>query len=92
MRKITTYKEFSKKLTFKMIIRTLIRDQIVTVLSLPRKIPTTINWIRFPYYHHIFDDELFNESYEIFTMYRDKINIDELKISKSNRDISLDLE
>jgi len=31
--------------------------------------------------------ELFNESYEIFTMYRDKINIDELKISKSNKDI-----
>jgi len=31
--------------------------------------------------------ELFNKSYEIFTMYRDKININELKISKSNKDI-----
>ena len=79
MRKITTYKEFSKKLTFKMRIRTLIRDQIVKGLSLPRKIPTTINWIRFPYYHHIFDDELFSFESQLkyFSNYGDFISIDD---------------
>ena len=31
--------------------------------------------------------ELFNKSYEIFVMYRDKLNVEELSIIKSNRDI-----
>ena len=79
MRKITTYKEFTKKLTFKARIRNLVRDQIVAVLSLPRKIPTTINWIRFPYYHHIFDDELFSFKSQLkyFSNYGDFISIDD---------------
>ena len=90
MSKITTYKEFSKKLTFKMRIRNLIRDQIVTVLSLPRKIPTTINWIRFPYYHHIFDDELFSFKSQLkyFSNYGDFISIDDaVDMMNSNQPI-----
>ena len=31
--------------------------------------------------------ELFDKSYEIFTMYKDKLNPEEILISKSNRDI-----
>ena len=31
--------------------------------------------------------ELFNKSYEIFMMYRDKINIEDLNVHKSNKDI-----
>ena len=33
--------------------------------------------------------ELFNKSYEIFIMHRDKIKIDELEITKSNMNIGL---
>jgi flap endonuclease-1 len=31
--------------------------------------------------------ELFNKSYDIFMMYRDKLNVDELNVHKSNKDV-----
>lgn len=38
-------------------IRTALRDSIVFVLSLGRSIDNSSNWIRFPFYHHVFRDE-----------------------------------
>lgn len=38
-------------------IRTTLRDLSVSVLSLNRSIDNSSGWIRFPYYHHVFEDE-----------------------------------
>lgn len=38
-------------------LRRAVRNTAILGLSIPRSIPTTSSWIRFPYYHHVFDDE-----------------------------------
>jgi peptidoglycan/xylan/chitin deacetylase (PgdA/CDA1 family) len=38
-------------------LRRAARDLAIFGMSLGRAIPATSNWIRFPYYHHVFDDE-----------------------------------
>ncbi len=38
-------------------LRQLVRDAAVFGLSLGRSIGSSTGWIRFPYYHHVFDDE-----------------------------------
>ncbi|MBL6931674.1 MAG: polysaccharide deacetylase family protein [Rhodospirillales bacterium] len=38
-------------------LRGLLRDGAVTGLSMGRSIANSTGWIRFPYYHHVFDDE-----------------------------------
>ena len=38
-------------------VRNLLRDTTVFFLSLSKRIDRTNNWLRFPYYHHVFDDE-----------------------------------
>jgi len=79
MHEITTYKEFTKAYTLKVRCRTFVRDQLVSALSLLRQIPTTGNWIRFPYYHHIFDDELisFESQLKYMSNFGDFISIDD---------------
>ena len=50
---IRKYEDFAKDKSF----RNIIRDYAVFILSLRRSIKNSNNWIRFPYYHHVFDDE-----------------------------------
>lgn len=50
---LRTYRDFSGGGSF----RGLIRDCAVFGLSLGRSIAKTSGWVRFPYYHHVFDDE-----------------------------------
>jgi len=38
-------------------LRGLLRDVAVLALSVGRNIGATSGWVRFPYYHHVFDDE-----------------------------------
>lgn len=38
-------------------VRTVFRNSVVNALSFGRSIAASSNWIRFPYYHHVFDDE-----------------------------------
>ena len=38
-------------------LRAKVRDSAVVSSSIFKRIPRKENWIRFPYYHHIFNDE-----------------------------------
>lgn len=50
---VRNYSDFSRPGSF----RGLLRDTAVFGLSLGRSIGKTSGWVRFPYYHHVFDDE-----------------------------------
>ena len=54
---IKTYKQFVSHQSPKNKIRNLLRSGAILALSRLRSIPQTSNWLRFPYYHHVFDDE-----------------------------------
>lgn len=57
---INTYRQFqtiSTHSTFKGKIRDWVRDKVIFALSMACSDPVKGNWIRFPYYHHVFDDE-----------------------------------
>jgi peptidoglycan/xylan/chitin deacetylase (PgdA/CDA1 family) len=53
---VTTYRHFRAAEPRRQRIRTVIRDSAITVLSRNHSVPRS-NWIRFPYYHHVFDDQ-----------------------------------
>lgn len=38
-------------------VRAAIRDAVLRVLSMGRRIDATTGWVRMPYYHHVFDNE-----------------------------------
>ncbi len=52
----TTYRQFRGDESPRQRVRTVARDSAVAMLSIKRSVPRT-NWIRFPYYHHVFDDQ-----------------------------------
>lgn len=55
---VTRYTDFiSAYATLRERRRNQVRDGIVWMLSIVRNVPRRGNWIRFPYYHHVFDDE-----------------------------------
>jgi peptidoglycan/xylan/chitin deacetylase (PgdA/CDA1 family) len=53
---VSTYKEFTAVLSPHQRMRAWGRDAAVCALSLTRSVPQA-SWIRFPYYHHVFDDQ-----------------------------------
>ncbi len=57
MQPIQTYSEFKKFYGNGERLRAVARDTAVLTLSIGRSIKNTSGWIRFPYYHHVFDDE-----------------------------------
>jgi peptidoglycan/xylan/chitin deacetylase (PgdA/CDA1 family) len=54
---IDSFEDFKAYWSLPTRIRTVLKDSIIFVLSLGRSIDHTSDWIRFPYYHHVFNDE-----------------------------------
>lgn len=57
MQQINNYREFVAKESFNGVLRALFRNVVIRGLSFTKNINDQNNWVRFPYYHHIFDDE-----------------------------------
>jgi len=57
MQEITTYKDFTHGEALKSKVRDKLRAFTIAALSLNKDIATSSNWIKLPYYHHVFDDE-----------------------------------
>jgi peptidoglycan/xylan/chitin deacetylase (PgdA/CDA1 family) len=57
MQPVRTYAELSRAQSARMRMRTVARDAAVWALSFARAAPRRAGEIRFPYYHHVFDDE-----------------------------------
>lgn len=53
----TTYAEFKALDPWHAPLRAAARDVALRALAVGRRIDDTGDWIRFPYYHHVFDDE-----------------------------------
>ena len=54
---VDLYQDFISSQSFLWRIRNILRDKVVTTFSIGASIKNSSNWIRFPYYHHVFDDE-----------------------------------
>lgn len=54
---VATYRQHAAGNSWWQRARAPLRDAAVTVLSAFRTVPTGENWIRFPYYHHVYQDE-----------------------------------
>ncbi|HUT53175.1 MAG TPA: polysaccharide deacetylase family protein [bacterium] len=54
---VRTYREFNRHYHLKKRVRNRLRDHAVFAASLFCSIPRGSSWIRFPVYHHVFDDE-----------------------------------
>jgi peptidoglycan/xylan/chitin deacetylase (PgdA/CDA1 family) len=57
MQLIRTYKEFNINETNTVKVRNALRALMLQILVRRRSVSFSGNWIRFPYYHHVFDDE-----------------------------------
>ncbi len=79
MNKVTKYKEFTSGDTLKLRLRTKLRSEVINTLALRRKITKSTNWLAFPYYHHVFDDEIngFERQLKYMQNYGDFISIEE---------------
>lgn len=79
MHVVNTYKEFAAKNPATNGLRTMIRKVMIGGLSLPRQIDAETDWIRFPYYHHVFDDEKagFERQLRYLSNFGDYISLDE---------------
>ena len=61
-------------------LRGLARDAAVLALSMGRNIGATSGWVRFPYYHHVFDDERhgFARQLDYLRRFGDFISLDDV--------------
>jgi len=57
VRPISRHSDFVSELSVSQRLRKVARDAAVYALSMVRSVDSTGNWLRFPYYHHVFDDE-----------------------------------
>lgn len=78
MKAVTTYRQ-RRPNSLRDRVRRGARNAAIRVLSLGHSIPKTGNWIRFPYYHHIFDDERrgFQEHLRYLRRFGDFISMDD---------------
>lgn len=79
MKEVTTYREFTKQEGLKDKLRHLARNSALRVLSKRRKIDRSGDWIQFPYYHHVFDDEIkgFDRQLKYLRNFGDFISMDQ---------------
>lgn len=80
MKYITTYKEYALAPTLKDRVRSASRKLAIYGLSQLKAIDKTTNWIRLPYYHHVFDDERkdFERQLKYLKNFGDFISIDQV--------------
>ncbi len=57
LKPIANYGEFLAAHTSRKRLRRVFRDATVSLFSMMCRMPTGSNWLRFPYYHHVLDDE-----------------------------------
>lgn len=79
MNLVTQYSDYISDDSLKLKARKLLRATIIQALSLNRKIRKNHAGISFPYYHHVFDDEIkgFDRQLKHFKNYGDFITIDQ---------------
>ena len=84
---IREYKQFISHRSLKMKVRTFVRDGAVVGLSYIKRVPLSSNWIRFPYYHHVSDDEQqnFHQQLSYMRNFGDFISLDDV-ISMVNQE------
>ncbi|MFM2360048.1 MAG: hypothetical protein RLY16_2041 [Bacteroidota bacterium] len=80
MELVRTIKDFTYGESFALRQRTLLRNFAIRLLSMRHAISDTNNWIRFPYYHHVFDDERrgFEKQLRYLKNYGEFISIDQV--------------
>ena len=77
---IRTYDDFIFGHSLSQGLRDISRDFFIRMLSIKKDISKTNDWIRFPYYHHVFDDERkgFEKQLSYLKNFGDFISIDEV--------------
>jgi len=87
---VKNFRDLKRLYPFTQRARTLGRDTAVLLLSLFSKIDSSGEWVRFPYYHHVFDDEAdgFRRQLRYMKRYGDFISLDDaVDIFESNKRI-----
>jgi peptidoglycan/xylan/chitin deacetylase (PgdA/CDA1 family) len=76
---VTNFREFESHIGFGKKLRTRVRDLTILSLSIGRSIGGQPGSIRFPYYHHVFDDECrgFSRQLDFFRRHGEFLSIDE---------------
>ena len=76
---VTNYRDYERHIGFGKKIRSRVRNLTVLSLSIGRSIASRPGWIRFPYYHHVFDDERrgFSRQLDFFRRFGEFLSIDE---------------
>lgn len=79
MKEIRTYTEFAAREGIGVRARSLLRNLVIRAKSQGKQIDQTSNWVRFPYYHHVFDDERhgFERQLKYLGNFGDFISMDE---------------
>jgi peptidoglycan/xylan/chitin deacetylase (PgdA/CDA1 family) len=79
MNEIRTYKAFNSRISLKARFRSKVRDTVVSCLAAKKDISKTKDCIHFPYYHHVFDDEVmsFGRQLRYLKNYGEFISLDE---------------
>lgn len=54
---VKTYVDFNHGQSLKLRLRSILRDEYLNIKSKTKNLDKPGNWISFPYYHHVFDDE-----------------------------------
>jgi peptidoglycan/xylan/chitin deacetylase (PgdA/CDA1 family) len=65
MKQTQTYKEWRALTPRTARLREFVRDMAIRGLAKGKKIEASSNWIRFPFYHHVFEDEAQNFSAQL---------------------------
>ena len=79
MNEVTTYRDFNSNKGIKDELRATARNAAIGILSVRKDISKTKNWVQFPYYHHVFDDEKkgFENQLKYLKNYGDFISMDQ---------------
>ena len=74
-----TIVQFNRLLSAKSHLRSITRDLALRAMALNRHIESSTNWVRFPFYHHVFEDERrgFTKQLNFLSRYGDFIDLED---------------